>query len=318
MMRRALALLLAAMVWGMSGCAGEGEAPAENKSEQTSAGTVASGVKPGEWTMDLEAAKAVAAERDLPILLWFTGSDWCGYCQAMERDVFAREEWEEYAAETLILVSLDFPRFTKLEPAEYRARNERLKSKYEVEGLPTFVVLDSDGKTVLSKFGVSEPIEPFSFIKSVGAARRARAKERDALLGSLGEKEAAAYKASLVSLTAAESEFNAWLASRPQRTPENEVRFNDYMKRIPVLKAQLEKRELEGAVRALARQQAAGDLAVLAQAAETLEKLEALRSARDDLANWLLGMPPVTDQTRKRYLALKRALDERVRALRGE
>ncbi len=37
------------------------------------------GAKVGHWTMDFEAAKKIAAEKNLPLLLNFTGSDWCGW-----------------------------------------------------------------------------------------------------------------------------------------------------------------------------------------------------------------------------------------------
>ena len=45
--------------------------------------TDASGATLGKWTQDLDAAKKLAKEKDLPMLINFSGSDWCGWCKRM-------------------------------------------------------------------------------------------------------------------------------------------------------------------------------------------------------------------------------------------
>ena len=58
-----------------------------------SASAPVSGATPGEWTQAYQAAKALAARKGIPILLNFSGSDWCHWCQLMDRQVFSQQEW---------------------------------------------------------------------------------------------------------------------------------------------------------------------------------------------------------------------------------
>ncbi|MBL50064.1 MAG: thioredoxin, partial [Roseibacillus sp.] len=66
------------------------------------------GAKVGVWTMDFDAAVKLAGEKKLPLMLNFTGSDWCGWCKLMDKEVFAEEVWKTYAKENVLLVTLDF------------------------------------------------------------------------------------------------------------------------------------------------------------------------------------------------------------------
>ena len=74
------------------------------------------GAKVGHWTMDFDAAKKMAAEKNLPLMLNFTGSDWCGWCKLMDKNVFAEKEWQDYAGENALLVTLDFPKDKSIVP----------------------------------------------------------------------------------------------------------------------------------------------------------------------------------------------------------
>lgn len=121
------------------------------------------GATVGKWTMDIEAAKKLAAEKQLPILLDFSGTDWCGWCKIMEENVFTKPEWKDYAKENLVMVLLDYPSDKSLVPEKYVARNDALKTEYGVKGFPTFVVLDSDGTTELGRLGSGQNKTPASF-----------------------------------------------------------------------------------------------------------------------------------------------------------
>ena len=55
------------------------------------------GAEAGVWTMDMDAAKKLAKKKKLPLVLNFTGSDWCGWCKLMEKNVFTKESWRKYA-----------------------------------------------------------------------------------------------------------------------------------------------------------------------------------------------------------------------------
>jgi len=99
------------------------------------------------WLTDLEAAKTLAAEKDLPILVDFSGSDWCGWCIRLDAEVFSKPAFKTYAKEHLILVLLDFPR-QKEQPKEVAAQNKKLAEQYGVRGFPTVLLLDKAGKEV--------------------------------------------------------------------------------------------------------------------------------------------------------------------------
>jgi thiol:disulfide interchange protein len=113
------------------------------------------GAKVGEWTMDFEAAKTLAKEKNLPILINFTGSDWCGWCQLMDRNVFAKPEWETYARKDLVLVFIDFP------------QDKALSKQFGVRGYPTYILLASDGATRLGQLGASRNATPEAFIADI-------------------------------------------------------------------------------------------------------------------------------------------------------
>ncbi len=101
---------------------------------------------PGEeWTEDLDEALERARRTNRPLLLNFTGSDWCGWCIRLHKEVFGTDDFKSYAAENLVLVTIDFPHERSLS-AEIKQRNEKLKNTYGVQGFPTIVILDSSGE----------------------------------------------------------------------------------------------------------------------------------------------------------------------------
>jgi thioredoxin-related protein len=96
---------------------------------------------------NFETAQARARSEKKMLLIEFTGSDWCPPCIMLERQVFSQPEFKEYAAQHLVLVEVDFPRMKELSD-EQKAANEKLADRYGVDGFPTAVVLDSNGKTL--------------------------------------------------------------------------------------------------------------------------------------------------------------------------
>ena len=100
-----------------------------------------------EWMTDFEAAKAKAKAEKKVLLLDFTGSDWCGWCIKLDKEVFSKKEFQEYAAEKLVLVKVDFPRTTKLAP-ELEKQNKDLAKKYEIQGYPTIKLVKPSGSEI--------------------------------------------------------------------------------------------------------------------------------------------------------------------------
>ena len=103
------------------------------------------------WMTDFEAAKKQAAEKNLPILADFAGSDWCGWCIKLDNEVFSKDAFKEYAKDNLVLFLADFPS-RKPQPEEVKKQNEALKNKYGIRGFPTVLLLNADG-TVINQTG---------------------------------------------------------------------------------------------------------------------------------------------------------------------
>jgi protein disulfide-isomerase len=108
---------------------------------------VAAGDGAANWTTDYAAALATAKAENKRVVLFFTGSDWCGWCKRLQAEVLTKPEFAAYANESLVLVELDFPNRKKL-PAALTAQNEKLLDKFKVEGFPTLVVLNNAGKKI--------------------------------------------------------------------------------------------------------------------------------------------------------------------------
>jgi thioredoxin-related protein len=183
------------------------------------------GAAPGEWTMDFEAAKALAAETGLPLLLNFTGSDWCGWCRLMDKQVFSQEAWKTYAKEKFILVWLDFPQDKTLVPETFAARNQQLLREFEVGGFPTFILLDADGQTRLGQTGASRDVNPERFIAALEDILRASDKAIAALKENLTDEQKTALDEAKADRDLARQKLADWIATDPEPSEENNALF---------------------------------------------------------------------------------------------
>ena len=107
------------------------------------------------WLTDLPQAQAQAKSDNKIVLLDFTGSDWCGWCIKFKKEVLDTSAFQDYAAKSVVLVELDYPKKTE-QAAELKKANAALKSKYKITGFPTFVVLDQNGKEIGRQVGYAE------------------------------------------------------------------------------------------------------------------------------------------------------------------
>lgn len=99
------------------------------------------------WMTDLPKAQAKAKAESKMVLMDFTGSDWCGWCIKLHKEIFSTPEFSEYAAKNLVLVEVDFPR-KKTQPETLKKANAQLQEKYKIQGYPTIIVLNASGKQV--------------------------------------------------------------------------------------------------------------------------------------------------------------------------
>jgi len=128
----------------------------------------------GGWLTDFAKAGQIAAQEGRPMMLDFTGSDWCGWCVKLKKEVFSTERFKSWAGENLVLVELDFPRRKRLSAA-VKSQNLRLARKYGIRGFPTIIVLDSGGRKI-GELGYT-PGGPGAFIGKLKAIiARARQK----------------------------------------------------------------------------------------------------------------------------------------------
>ena len=107
------------------------------------------------WETNLEKATQVALKTKKPLLLFFTGSDWCGWCIRLQNEVLKTPEFSTWAKENVVLVEVDFPRRSPQQP-EIQSQNAQLQQLFEVRGYPTvWFVLPSrtNGKISFDKLG---------------------------------------------------------------------------------------------------------------------------------------------------------------------
>lgn len=100
------------------------------------------------WYDNLEIALSDAQKENKFILINFTGSDWCKWCQKLSNEVFEQKAFEKFANENLILVKIDFPRNIE-QSNETKIYNNKLLEQFSVKGFPTIILLDKDGKIKL-------------------------------------------------------------------------------------------------------------------------------------------------------------------------
>lgn len=107
------------------------------------------------WETSFEQASQVAMKTNKPLLMFFTGSDWCGWCIRLQNEVLKKPEFATWAKENVVLLELDFPRRSPQLP-EIQKQNMELQQIFEVRGYPTIWIAKpskKDGKTNLEKLG---------------------------------------------------------------------------------------------------------------------------------------------------------------------
>jgi len=104
------------------------------------------------WLTNYEQALAAAKKDKKLVLMDFTGSDWCPPCKALHKNVLATKDFAEYAEKHLVLVEVDFPN-SKPQSDELKKHNAELAKKFGIEGYPTIIVVDAQGKELSKEVG---------------------------------------------------------------------------------------------------------------------------------------------------------------------
>ncbi len=103
---------------------------------------------PAGWTDDYDAALKLAAAEKKLVLADFSGSDWCGWCKKLDKEVFDTEVFRSAATNQYVLLMVDSPQNRDLLSEKAKKRNPELVKKYKVRGFPTVLVLDAKGGVV--------------------------------------------------------------------------------------------------------------------------------------------------------------------------
>jgi protein disulfide-isomerase len=104
------------------------------------------------WETDLKKAQEKATKEGKPLLLDFTGSDWCHWCIKLHEEVFSKKDFKDWAEKNVVLLKVDFPRKKSSQSAAVKMQNQKLATKYGIRGFPTILFIDAQGK-VLGKSG---------------------------------------------------------------------------------------------------------------------------------------------------------------------
>ncbi|MHA8051255.1 thioredoxin family protein [Aquirufa sp. ROCK-SH2] len=117
----------------------------------------------GDWGLDFNQAVTESKQNNKLILLNFSGSDWCGPCIKLKKDVFESAEFKNFSSEKLVLIRADFPRLKKNQLDKIQQdKNDILAEKYNPNGkFPLTVLIDSNGKVLHEWEGYQASIPKF-------------------------------------------------------------------------------------------------------------------------------------------------------------
>lgn len=122
------------------------------------------------WHYDLSEAKTLAKKEKKLVFIDFTGSDWCGWCMKLRKEVFTTAEFNNYARSNLVLLEIDLPHGKPLSPEQLSA-NMRVQEQYGVEGFPTLIVLNHEGQEIwrLPSYADAKPADWIRMFESLRA-----------------------------------------------------------------------------------------------------------------------------------------------------
>jgi protein disulfide-isomerase len=104
----------------------------------------------GAWTNSYGEALSLAKSTGRPVLAYFTGSDWCSWCQKLDKEVLNTPAFLEWAWENVVLLELDYPK-NHAQPPELKQQNSELGGKYKISGYPTVLVLTAKGDVMANQ-----------------------------------------------------------------------------------------------------------------------------------------------------------------------
>lgn len=123
------------------------------------------------WTEDAAKAMATAAREGKDLLINFTGSDWCGWCIRLDKEVFAQAAFVAEAPKSFVFLKLDFPRQRPM-PEAVKKQNAEWQARFRITGYPTIILADASGKPY-ARTGYQAG-GPEKYLESLAALRKVR------------------------------------------------------------------------------------------------------------------------------------------------
>ncbi len=124
--------------------------------------SLATSAQAKEWETDFKRASTKAERSSKYMLLFFSGSDWCGWCKKLNKEVFKKNAFKKYARKNLVCVMVDFPQ-KKSQSKKLKKQNQDLAEKFGVTGYPSLFILSPQGdlvaKTGYSAAGAKEYVQ---------------------------------------------------------------------------------------------------------------------------------------------------------------
>jgi len=126
------------------------------------------------WYTDINKVYELSKKTNKPVFAFFTGSDWCGWCHKLEKAVFSKPGFQQWAKTNVILLEVDFPRKKEL-PQALAEQNNGLQNFFQVQGFPTIWMFHMDKDPKTNKYSISG-------LGSLGYPRAEAGKEEAAFL----------------------------------------------------------------------------------------------------------------------------------------
>ncbi len=179
------------------------------------------------WLVDFEKAKVQAVKEGKPILMEFTGSDWCPPCKVLHKNVLVKDVFKKEMPKHFILLKLDNPRDKSKQTEAEKEQYQKLSKEYKVTGVPSIFLVDSGGAPFFKKSGYSnQPADAWvkdmvaktaipEALKEADAAKGIkRAKLLDKALGLMGSAAAAARKGDINEIITLDANNKAGLKAK--------------------------------------------------------------------------------------------------------
>jgi len=119
-----------------------------------------------DWQTDLDEAKKQALSEGKILLINFSGSDWCGWCKKLDREVFSQDEFTAWAQDKFVCLLIDFPKY-KPQSREEKLTKMAWRDKFQVESFPTILLVDAESDAIIYRMGY-QPGGTDKFIERLG------------------------------------------------------------------------------------------------------------------------------------------------------